>query len=119
MQNSTMAIDAAIFDRPVVNLDFDPEPGTPNRQLVEDANHKWNHFKPIAESGGLWMAKNMDEVVTATETYLRQPELHRERRRWIVERVCGPVDDKAGWRMAEAAKLVLGQSHASHARRRF
>ncbi len=114
--SSTMAIDAAIFDRPVVNLDFDPEPGTPNRQLVEDANHKWNHFKPIAESGALWMVKNMDEMVRATETYLCQPELHREKRRWIVERVCGPIDDRAGWRMAEAAKMLIDQSPA---RRRF
>jgi hypothetical protein len=108
--SSTMAVDAAIFDRPVVNLDFDPEPGTPNRQLVQDANHKWDHFKPIAESGGLWMVNNIDEMVTATATYLRQPELHREKRRWIVERVCGKVDGKAGRKMAEAVKTLLDQS---------
>ncbi|MGH9901284.1 MAG: hypothetical protein ACRD68_05525, partial [Pyrinomonadaceae bacterium] len=28
--SSTVTVDAAIFDRPVVNLDYDPEPGQPN-----------------------------------------------------------------------------------------
>jgi hypothetical protein len=56
------------------------------------------------------MVNNIDEMVTATATYLRQPELHREKRRWIVERVCGKVDGKAGRKMAEAVKTLLDQS---------
>ena len=53
---SMISVDAAVCDKPVVNLDFDPQPGAPNQQLVKDINHKWNHFKPVAESGGVWMA---------------------------------------------------------------
>src|SRR5262249_8315721 len=75
---STVSIDAAIFDRPVVNLDFDPEPGHPNQSLVKDVNHVWTHFKPIAESGGVWLVNDFDEMTEAVRAYLAHPEMHRE-----------------------------------------
>lgn len=100
--SSTTAIDAAIFDRPVINLDFDPEAGQPNQMLIDDINHRWTHFKPIAESGGMWLVKNYDEMMDAVEAYLENPELHKEKRRWMAEYVCGDLDGNAGERMAEA-----------------
>lgn len=100
--SSTVAVDAAIFDRPVVNLDFDPEPGQPNQALVKDVNHLWTHFKPIAESGGLWLVNDTDEMVHAVRTYLAHPELHREKRRWVAETVCGHLDGRCGERLARA-----------------
>jgi hypothetical protein len=100
--SSTVAIDAAIFDRPVVNLDYDPGPGSPKQELVKDVNHSWTHFKPIAESGGLWLADTPAKVVEGIKTYLKHPELHREGRRWIAEFVCGYFDGRCGERMADA-----------------
>jgi hypothetical protein len=99
---STVTIDAAIFDKPIVNLDFDPEPGQPKQKLVKDINHKWIHFSPIARSCGVWLVNDVDEMVEAIETYLRRPELHRENRRWIAEYVCGYLDGGCGERMAGA-----------------
>ncbi|WP_406700184.1 hypothetical protein V5E97_15275 [Singulisphaera sp. Ch08] len=100
--SSTVVIDAAIFDRPVVNLNYDPEPGRPNQALVKDANHRWTHFKPVAESGGVWLVNEPDEMVEAVKGYLQHPELHRAQRRWIVEYVCGRLDGSSGERMAAA-----------------
>lgn len=100
--SSTVTIDAARFDCPVVNLDFDPQPGQADQQLIKEVNHEWSHFKPIAESGGVWLANDFQEVETAVVTYLKDPSLHRERRKWIVDYVCGYSDAKCGERMAEA-----------------
>lgn len=100
--SSTVTIDAARFDCPVVNLDFDPQPGQVDQQLIKEVNHEWNHFKPIAESGGVWLANDFDEVETAIKTYLANPSLHREQRKWIVDYVCGFSDANCGERMAEA-----------------
>jgi CDP-glycerol glycerophosphotransferase (TagB/SpsB family) len=100
--SSTVTVDAAIFDRPVVNLDFDPQPGATDQELIKDINHKWNHFKPIAESGGVWLANDFDEAAHAVKTYLKNPNLHQAKRRWITEYVCGYVDGKCGGRMARA-----------------
>lgn len=105
--SSTVTVDAAIFDRPVVNLDYDPEPGKPNQALVKDVNHLWTHFKPIAESGGVWLVNDAEELVEAVRTYLAHPELHREQRRWIAEYVCGYLDGHCGERMADAVLEFL------------
>lgn len=110
---STMTVDAAIFDKPVVNIDFDPEPGGPNHQMVKEINRSWNHFSPISQSGGVWNATNVEEMITATAKYLAAPELHREQRRWIVNHVCGAVDGQAGRRMAEAVLEMIKQPCAS------
>jgi len=100
--SSTVTVDAAIFDRPVVNLDFDPAPGQPDQPLIKEINHLWTHFKPVAESGGVWLVNDFTELVNAIKTYLVRPELHRERRRWIAEYVCGYLDGSCGARAADA-----------------
>ena len=100
--SSTVTVDAAIFDKPVVNLDFDPQPSKTDQQLIKDINHKWNHFKPIAESGGVWLVNDFDEMAEAVKAYLLEPGLHREKRRWIAEYVCGYIDGRCGERMASA-----------------
>jgi hypothetical protein len=105
--SSTVSIDAAVFDRPIINLDFDPEPGSPNQRMVKEVNRAWNHFSPIAQSGGIWMVSSIDEMIAAAATYLKSPELHGERRLWIVNHVCGKVDGYAGKRMAEAVFRLL------------
>lgn len=99
---STVTVDAAIFDRPVINLDFDPAPGQPNQVLIKEINHLWTHFKPVAESGGVWLVNDFAELVNAIKTYLVRPELHREQRRWIAEYVCGYLDGSCGERAARA-----------------
>jgi CDP-Glycerol:Poly(glycerophosphate) glycerophosphotransferase len=100
--SSTVAIDAAIFDKPVVNLDFDPQPGQEDQQLIKDINHKWSHFKPIAESGGVWLVNDFGELENAIKGYLENPSLHKAKRKWIVEYVCGHTDGQCGERMASA-----------------
>jgi hypothetical protein len=100
--SSTAAIDGAIFDKPVVNLDYDPEPGQSRQALVKEINHSWTHFKPIAESGGMWLVNHPGEMVEAVRAYLSQPALHREKRRAMAEHVCGFLDGRCGERMAEA-----------------
>ncbi len=100
--SSTVTIDAAILDRPVVNLDYDPQPGQTDQALVHDINHVWTHFSPVAKSGGVWLTRTPDETADAVRTYLRNPELHREARRWMAEYVCGPLDGESGSRFGEA-----------------
>jgi hypothetical protein len=100
--SSTVTVDAAIFDRPVVNLNYDPEPSRRQDALVKEVNHLWTHFKPIAESGGVWLVNSPEEMLAAVKTYLAHPELHRQKRRWIAEYVCQYLDGKCGDRMAQA-----------------
>ena len=99
---STVTVDAAIFDCPVVNLDFDPQPGQADQKLIKDINHRWNHFKPVAESGGVRLVDNYEELVAAVLRYMQDPSLDREGRARIVRHVCEYADGKCGPRMAHA-----------------
>lgn len=112
--SSTVTVDAALCDRPVVNLDFDPGPGGADSALVKDINHVWTHFKPVAESGGVWLVDDVHEMIHATRTYLARPELHREQRRAIVRHVCQYADGRSGGRMAQA---ILDFAAIAHHRR--
>jgi hypothetical protein len=101
--SSTVAIDAAIFDRPSVCLDYDPEPGHPRQAIVKELNHLWTHYKPVAEGGGMWLADNPEQVVEGIRAYLKNPGLHKDERRKMAEYICGYLDGHCGERMAEAA----------------
>lgn len=106
--SSTIAVDACMYDRPVVNLNFDPAPNQANRELVAAINTEWAHFAPVARSGGLAMADDVGEMVAATKRYLANPALDAEGRRQVVEWVCGSTDGRAGVRMAEQLGRDLG-----------
>jgi hypothetical protein len=108
--SSTVTIDAAICDKPVVNLDYDPEPGQPHQSLIEDINHLWTHFKPVTQSGGLTLVKNGNQMVAAVKNYLADPNLHREERRRMAHYVCGFVDGNCGQRVAEAILALVSKT---------
>jgi len=111
--SSTSTVDAIIMGRPVVNLDFDPQPGGRDHHLVKDVNHLWTHFRPVAASGGIWLVNTMDEMVAAVRAYLSSPELHEEGRNWIAHYVCQHLDGCCGERLASA---VLDFAHAMSVR---
>jgi len=100
--SSTVTVDAALFDKPVVNVNYDPSPAKTQESLIKDVNSTWSHFRPIAESGGITLVNNHEELVAAVKAYLQHPELHRDQRRWIAAHVCGYSDGKCGERIAAA-----------------
>lgn len=108
--SSTVAVDAALFDRPSVCLNFDPGLGKPKHQLVKEVNRVWTHYRPVAQSGAMILADNYDEVVSAVLLYLKNPALHRQERRWLVQHICQYTDRKCGLRMAEAILDFLGST---------
>ncbi len=100
--SSTVTVDAALFDKPVVNLNYDPSPMKTQEDLIKDVNSIWSHWRPIAESGGVTLVNSDEELVTAVKEHLKRPELHREQRRWIADHVCGYTDGRCGERLAQA-----------------
>ena len=108
--SSTVTVDAALFDKPVVNVNYDPSPEKKQEDLIKDVNSIWSHFRPIAESGGVALVNSHDELVAAVQAYLKHPELHRQQRRWVAEHVCGYTDGKCGERVAQAILDFIHQS---------
>lgn len=102
---STVAIDAALFGKPVINLNFDPEPGQPNGQLLKDVSEYWTHYRPVVDLGGIWQGNSYEDIGEGIRTYLKTPQLHHAERDDMTQFVCGFTDGRNGERMAAA---ILG-----------
>lgn len=97
---STVTIDSCIFDKPVINIAFDPEEGLKFEQSVA-RYYEYDHYKPLVESGGVRIARSPEEFHKIFLMYYKDPSIDREGRRKIVEIECGMVDGQAGGRFAD------------------
>lgn len=109
---STISLDAAILDRPVIGIDFRNEPDSP-REIMYD-EYDADHYRPLVESGGLRLAKTWDELIALLHRALSESGVDKEQRRLMVERECGQVDGHARERVvATLLQLLKGQVRES------
>ncbi len=111
---STMSLDAAILDRPVVNIDFSMERDSPRGLLY--AEYGADHYRPLVESGGVRLAHGWDELVLLLERAVVDPALDGSERQAMVRRECGVVDGASASRVADALLGLLDQSAAERSR---
>lgn len=94
--SSTMAIDAAVFDKPVINIDFDFPGAGENHWIYEVA-----HYRPVLKTGAVRIAKSEEELIEWIKKYLEHPEIDKENRKKLVEEQCWKLDGQAGKRVAD------------------
>jgi hypothetical protein len=111
---STMSLDAAVLDRPVACAGFALPPGSPEDSFAA-ACHATAHYLPVVESGGVRLARSLEDLLSICARYVVEPGLDSAGRRTLVAEVCGPVDGLAGARVtglirelvaAEPAKII-------------
>lgn len=110
---SSVTLDAAIFDKPIVNVGFTPAANHPHALLIRHA-HKLLHFRRVMERKASRLATSMDELVEAVNLYLRNPDLDREGRRRAAAYICGPIDGKAHERIVDSILTTLQRSKKGH-----
>ena len=97
---STITIDAACFDKPVVNVAYDGFSGLKPYARSCRRIYDFDHYKRVVETGGAKMTFNIDETVTAIQRYLDDPSLERAGRARIVQEQCCYFDGQSGQRIA-------------------
>src|SRR3989338_8399574 len=99
---STMSIDAAAFDKPVINICFD---GWEQKSFYDENNvsrlHQYVHYQPIIKSGGVRLVKSPVELIKWLNRYLEQPNIDSEGRSRIIREQCWKFDGGAGERVAD------------------
>ena len=96
---STLAIEAAIFDTPVVNVSFDGEsPSDWTRSARR--YYRFTHYVNITRHGAVRVAERPDELVDSVGRYLDDPSLDRDGRRRVALEQCQFLDGRASERMA-------------------
>ena len=99
---STLTLDAAVCDRPVVNVAYDLSPGRRFQTLAEQFYTHYDHYETVVQTGAMRLARTPEELAAHVAAYLRDPGLDREGRRRLSDLWCGPVDGQAGHRLAAA-----------------
>jgi CDP-glycerol glycerophosphotransferase (TagB/SpsB family) len=107
---STMVVEAAIHDRPIVSLCLDTPGGwnaphkysLPLSQIGNWPTH-WRFRQ--AEAGKI--AMNETELLEAVNAYLENPQEDQEKRQAFIQRECTYTDGSAGQRTGEFLLSIL------------
>ncbi|MEY4747486.1 MAG: hypothetical protein RLZZ416_535 [Candidatus Parcubacteria bacterium] len=103
---STLAIEIALLDRPMIGIACDGERQKPFYRSSERYYHT-SHFEPMSASGGMKIARTVDEIMAAIIAYRRDPSLDAEGRKRIVREEVVYTDGKAAARIAKHIREIL------------
>ncbi len=102
MGASSMAIDAATLDKPVICVGFDGNSKSMNYwESVARFYDTYTHFEELLKAGGLVISWSKDELAEHVNRYLKNSSLEKEGRKKIIERFVAPFDGKSGIRLAK------------------
>ena len=106
---SSLSIDAAIFDKPIININFEIKN---NQSLSKSPTifYKMTHYKKALDTGGIRLVNNEDELIEWIGKYLEDPSLDKEGRKRLVERQCEYTDGASAVRMAKYLCSFLDRS---------
>lgn len=103
---STMALDAAIHNRPAIGVAYASVPDSQEEHVYRQA-YLSHHYRPLVRSGGLRLAHTPDEMLELIRRAMQFPDEDRLARQQMVDRECGVVDGQATGRIVEAIKAVV------------
>lgn len=106
---STIAIEACIFDTPVVNICFD---GPGEEPYVTSARryYSFTHYVNITSRGAVRVAQSPDEMVAMVARYLQEPTLDASGRRQVVLDQCQFTDGRSAERVIQFVLDELGSA---------
>jgi hypothetical protein len=103
---STMSIDAAVLDRPVIAVAF--RVGTRAKSRYFDDVFQHSHYRKLVDTKGIRLVRSVDELTEAIRNYLADPSLDAEYRNRLAEELCFQLDGHAGERAARVVLRELG-----------
>lgn len=103
---SSIMIDAAIFDKPIVGVHFEIKKNLPLEESPTEY-YKTDHFTKALRTGGIRLAESKEGLIEAVNEYIKDPSRDRTERRRLAEEQCWKLDGKAGERVGEAALKAL------------
>ncbi|MDX1964578.1 MAG: hypothetical protein SFX18_15610 [Pirellulales bacterium] len=105
---STLTIDAACVDTPIINTFFDGETplADPAKSVARFAHY--THYAKLLETGGVALAHSPAEFITLAQNYLQNPHLHQAERAAIVRQQFNRLDGKAAERTAHCLIELCG-----------
>jgi hypothetical protein len=105
---STITIEAALCDRPTVNVAYDLGPGRRFQAAIDRYYDTYDHYRTVLEHGAVRVARSHEELLRHVADYLENPALEREGRARLARLWCGPADGRAAERLADGLLAAAG-----------
>ena len=107
---STFALDAMVFDKPVINIYYDIQTTRKMRVPMVPVKGFYDcvHYNAILEEHPVALAESGNEVMEWIDRYVKNPHIHSAERRKTVEKLCYKIDGKSSERIADVILKLLG-----------
>jgi hypothetical protein len=107
--SSTLAIDAATVDTPIITIGFDGSPPViVEKQVIRFS--RYTHYKKILDLGGMPIAHSCQEFVQLANQYIERREHHQAERQAMLRQQLNQFDGQAGRRTAQALLKLARQT---------
>lgn len=93
---SSLSIDAAVFNVPVININFDFYDPKKRHPYYETT-----HYSKVSAVGGIKLVTSKDDLINAARNYLIDPQLDSQWRRLLVDQQAYKLDGKSAQRIAD------------------
>lgn len=97
---SSISIDAAVFDKPVINIDYEIRK---NNVMLKSPTQYYNslHYKNALNTDAIDLVKNEKELIDSINSYLNNPYKKTEERKRLIKEQCTFADGKSGKRISD------------------
>jgi len=111
---STISLELCMFDRPVVNVAYDP-PGMKSIRVPYARYYEYDHYRTVVESGAVDVARTPDQMRSQLRQSLTNPSARQLQRRLLMQRMFGDtLDGRSSERVAGALLELASKERAAH-----
>lgn len=108
---STVSLELMMFDKPVLNIGFDPPGSTLPEALRWKRHIDFDHYRHVVDSGAVTVAYTTEQLHEAISQGLSSPQVESTERKQFLKQFFGPtLDGCSGLRVAEGL-LSLARSN--------
>jgi hypothetical protein len=108
---STISLELCMFDKPVVNVGYDPPDGTAV-EVPFARYYEYDHYRPLVSFGAVSVARSPLEMQALLRDALANPSRARAQRAALLQHLLGDtLDGQSAERVASALLMLASRSH--------
>jgi hypothetical protein len=105
---STVSLELLMHDKPVINLGFDPPGSSLPHHLRWERHINYDHYRPVAESGAVMLARYTEDLRRMLMKGLTEPEAESQKRQRFIANMFGnTLDGNSGRRVVEILMRLI------------